>query len=319
MGLPRLSVEDLALARRSDGARLLHGVSFTVADGEILGIVGESGSGKSLLMRAIAGMLPEGIVLAGGRVRLDGEDLAGLSGPAWRRLRGPGIAMVFQDPFASLNPLRRLGDVIAEAVRAHHVLPWPAARARAVAALDAVGLAQPAVLARRFPHELSGGQRQRALIALARVNDPRVLIADEPTTALDPTARLGVLDCLAAGAAARATLVVTHDLFAAARICTRIGVMYGGLLVELGPLKDLFSAPAHPYLRALLDAQPRIGAVDPPAPIPGAAPSAAEPSPGCRFAPRCLRAQVVCRDVAPLLSAHAGRAAACHHPIEAGP
>ena len=310
---PVLEVEDLCVELDGrDGAaprRLVDRVSFTVGPGEVLGVVGESGSGKSLTMLAIAGLLPPG-VRASGRVRLAGRTLDGLDDAALAALRGREFGFVFQDPFASLNPVRRVGSLLVESVLRHRALDRTAARVRAIESLRAVGLPDPEQRVDHYPHQLSGGQRQRALIALALVNGPRLLIADEPTTALDPTVRLAILDLLVAGADERGTVLVTHDFGVAERACTTIAVMYHGRLVEHGPASAVLAAPRHPYTRALLDAVPRFHG-PPPAAIAGTPPSGPVPD-GCAFRARCARADAACA-ATPEPVAHGAVRVACHH------
>ena len=237
---------------------LVHGVSLSAGPGKVLGIVGESGSGKSLTVMSAPALLPPGVRVTGGSVRFEGLELTTATPEQLRALRGGGIGVVFQDPFKALNPVRQVGDLIAESVMRHQGLSGRAAWTQAVEALDEVGIPDPARRARAFAHQLSGGQRQRALIALALVNGPRLLIADEPTSALDPTVQVQILDLLRRAAAKAGVLFVTHDLGAAAYLCDEIAVMQAGHIVEQGPSAQIIRAPAHPYTRALLDCIPRL-------------------------------------------------------------
>ncbi|RYJ02759.1 MAG: dipeptide/oligopeptide/nickel ABC transporter permease/ATP-binding protein, partial [Acetobacteraceae bacterium] len=274
--------------------RPVEDVSFTLPAGETLAIVGESGSGKSLTAAAIMGLLPPAARVLGGEAWLGDRDLLRLPEPALRRLRGGVMAMVFQDPMSSLNPVHRIGDQVEEAIRAHR-RPKPG---EAVALLRRVGIADPARRARAFPHELSGGMRQRVVIAMAIANRPRLLIADEPTTALDVTVQAQILDLLAAlrREAGMGMVFITHSLAVVAEIADRVVVMYAGQVVEQGSVATVFAAPRHPYTRALLAAVPEGASpgASPPAGIPGVVPPPQDLPPGCRFAPRCARAAPGC-------------------------
>ncbi len=306
-----LSVRRLVVAT---GDRVLvESVDLVAEPGGFTGIVGGSGSGKSLTCLAIAGLLPPGTRLAAGRAMLDGESIPHDQAAELRRWLGARIGLVFQDPYASLNPVRRVGSLVAEVVSRHRGTGRADAWAIARRALLDVGL--PDRAAEAYPHELSGGQRQRAAIALAIVNRPRLLIADEPTTALDPTVQLRILDLLAERARSAAALFVTHDLGAAARLCRRIAVMYAGRIVENAPTRGLVAAPAHPYTAALLATVPRLDGSARPRPIPGAPPSPDDRGPGCSFAPRCPRRSSACERAPPLRALGAGRLVACHHPV----
>ncbi|RDC75401.1 ABC transporter ATP-binding protein [Rhodovulum sp. 12E13] len=315
-----LEVDGLSVAFGPQGARLpaVEGVSFSVAPGEIVALVGESGSGKSATAMALA-RLNEGPGTAlSGRVTLSGRDVLGMDGAALRDLRGRGIAMVFQDAAASLNPCETVGDQIAESIVVHGRGGWRAARARAVELLAEVGLPEPARRAGLYPHELSGGQRQRAMIALALACDPALLIADEPTTALDVTIQAQILALLKRLVAARdmGLLLITHDLGVVAGMADRVLVIYAGRIVEGAPVEALFAAPRHPYTRDLIDA----AAAEPDAAgrlaaIPGAPPRLDARPAGCAYAPRCRRATERCRAEHPPLAALGGGLAACFHPV----
>ena len=315
-----LAVDDLTVEIQTPAGtiRPVHGVSLAVAPGETLALVGESGSGKTLTGLAVMGLLPSAARIAAGAVRFvarDGRacDLAGLSDADRRRLRGDEIAMVFQDPGASLNPYHRIGDQVAETVRAHRPVSARAATAQAVALLGDVGLPDPVRRARAFPHELSGGQRQRAMIAAAIANGPRLLIADEPTTALDVTIQAQILELLGTlkrRGAGMGLIVITHNLAVVAQIADRVAVMYAGEIVEQGPVATVFAAPRHPYTAALIASVPE-GSADRLAAIPGVVPAPHALPPGCRFAPRCAKASDVCTATPPPLEAiaadHASR------------
>ena len=303
------------------GVRAVRGVTFQLSRGESLGIVGESGSGKSATSLAVLGLLPRG-TRVGGSVRYRGEELLGCSETEYARVRGAKIAMIFQDPMTSLNPVYPVGYQIAEAVRAHHRGSKRAARERAVELLATVGIASAAQRAQSYPHELSGGMRQRVVIAIAIAGDPDVIIADEPTTALDVTVQAQVLEALSAARSATgaALLLITHDLGVIAGRTDRVGVMYAGRLVESGSVDDVFYRPRAPYTLGLLASLPRLDAPGRQrlTPIPGTPPSPADPAPGCAFAPRCPLAQDLCRErepeLTPVAAQGAGHLAACHFP-----
>ena len=310
-GTPRLLEIDglvVEIATPRGTIRPVDGVSLAVAPGETVALVGESGSGKTLTGLAVLGLLPPSARVAGGAVRFvdrDGavRDLARLDEPARRRLRGDQIAMVFQDPGASLDPFHRVGAQVAEAIRAHRPVSRRDAARQAVDCLREAGLPDPERRARAFPHELSGGQRQRAMIASAVANRPRLLIADEPTAALDVTVQAQILDLMAALKAHGAGLgliFITHNLAVVARIADRVAVMYAGEIVEQGPVAEVFAAPRHPYTAALIASVPEGGA-ERLAAIPGAVPAPHALPPGCRFAPRCAHAVAVCSAAPPPL------------------
>ncbi len=309
-----LAVAGLSVAFPAGTA--VRGVSFTLAAGERLGIAGESGSGKSLLALSILGMAPPAARVQGS-IRLGGAEVVGAGEPALRALRGRVAAMVFQEPLSALNPLIRIGEAIAEPLRLRRGLTARAARDRAVALLGEVGLPDPAAKARQYPHELSGGQRQRALIALALAQDPQLLIADEPTTALDAAVAARILGLLAELSARRgmALVLISHDLGAIARVTGRLLVMYGGDVVEDGPTAAVLADPRHPYTRGLIAARPRLDAARPPGTplpaIPGAVPPLPALSAGCRFADRCALARPGCAVPPPPVAVAPGRVAAC--------
>jgi peptide/nickel transport system permease protein len=311
---PRLlTVEGLTVALPGlNGAPLVRDVGFTLAPGETLAIVGESGSGKTMTALAIMGLLPGELRVVSGRILLaddDGRvrDLLRLPEQELRRLRGNDLAMIFQDPSASLNPLLRVGVQVAESLHAHGVTED--VQARVVALLREVGLPDPERAARAYPHELSGGQRQRVMIAAAVANRPRLLLADEPTTALDVTVQAQILALLAAlkrAGGAMGMVFVTHNLAVVAEIADRLVVMYAGEVVEEGPVTEVFAAPRHPYTAALMASMPE-GEAERLAAIPGAVPQPWAMPAGCRFAPRCDMATELCRTTAPALAAPAPR------------
>jgi peptide/nickel transport system ATP-binding protein len=312
-----LEVENLRVGFRTDEGEALavDGVSFSVQAGQTLGIVGESGCGKSVSALSILGLIadPPGRILSGSSVRLRGEELLTAPPMRLRQVRGGEIAMVFQEPMTSLNPVLEVGEQVAESVRRHTGLRGSAADERVVALLDRVGIPDPASRARAWPHQLSGGMRQRAMIAMALAGDPAVLVADEPTTALDVTIQARILCLLDELRRERnlALVLISHDLNVVAQMADRVAVMYAGRIVEQGSAASLFSKPSHPYTVGLLRSIP-----DPDRPrdrleaIPGSVPSAHAWPPGCRFHPRCAVALDRCgRDDPPLMQASATRAA----------
>jgi peptide/nickel transport system ATP-binding protein len=302
-----LSVENLAIDLP---ARVVRGVSFTLDEGQSLGVVGESGSGKTMTALAIMGLLPDGAKV-GGAIRFEGRDLARASEAEMQKLRGDRIAMVFQEPMTALNPLHRIGDQIAEPLRLHRGFSRARANAEAVRLLERVRLRDPEKLARAYPFALSGGERQRAMIAMALACGPKLLIADEPTTALDVTVQAKILDLLAelGAASGLSILLVSHDLAVIARHCRRVMVMYGGAVMEEGPVEAVLGQALHPYTRALLAARPKLGAPrERLASIPGAA--GASPT-GCAFATRCPLALPACREEPPAVSLPGGHVVRC--------
>ncbi|MFP3986695.1 ABC transporter ATP-binding protein [Streptomyces sp. E11-3] len=309
-----LEIDDLSVRLpRGHAARpILDGVSLRVAAGETVGLVGESGSGKSVACRSVLGLLPRHAT-ADGRVRVQGREVLALDRAGLRDLRARRVAMVFQDPWASVNPLRRVGDFLTEGLRATGVTDAQAT-ARARELLEAVGIRDPRGALRRRPHEFSGGMLQRVVIAAALAGDPALLIADEPTTALDVTTQAEVVAILTRLQAERGTgmLFVTHDLELASAICDRIYVMYAGRIVETRGSDELFERPRHPYTAGLLACTPRIEPDTPaPRPIPGRPVSLAESPPGCAFAARCPHALERCAVETPVLTRHGEGLAAC--------
>ncbi|MFB7933993.1 dipeptide/oligopeptide/nickel ABC transporter permease/ATP-binding protein [Streptomyces sp. NPDC056039] len=295
---------------------VVRGVSFAVRSGETLALLGESGCGKSMTAHAVAGLLDPVAEVVGGQVRLDGEDLLGLAARARRRLAGPGLAMVFQDALSALNPVHTVGAQLAEPFRIHEGMSRRAARARAVELMERVGIPEARSRADAYPHQFSGGMRQRLLIAMAVALRPKVLIADEPTTALDVTVQAQIMDLLGElrGEQRTALVLITHDLGLAAEHADRVAVMYAGTVVETGPVAEVFARPHHPYTRGLLDSVPaeqhqgsRLTS------IPGSPPDPAEVPAGCAFRTRCPLARERCVTHLPVLTGTGtGRAAACH-------
>ena len=327
---PLLSVRDLRteIDTESGTVTAVDGVSFDLYHDEVLAVVGESGCGKTMLALSILGLLPRRTGrITGGQVLFRGEDLSGATPARLREIRGAEIAMIFQDALTGLHPLHRVGDQIAETIRAHERVGRGVARRRAVELLDLVGIPDPARRADSFPHELSGGMRQRVMIAMAVALDPAVLIADEPTTALDVTVQAQVLETLAeiSHGLNGSILLITHDFGVVAGTADRVMVMYAGRLAEQGPVADVYRRPRHPYTAGLLAAMPRIDDVPGQLErIAGTPPSLISPPPGCRFAPRCGFATDVCREDSPamrLWPPGGGVAVACHHAedIGAGP
>ncbi len=309
-----LRVENLVTRFHTyDGVvRALEGVSFEVREGEIFGLVGETGCGKSVTTYSTLRLLPSTGRVHSGRITLAGESLLDASESRMREVRGGEIAMIFQDPLSALNPVMRIGDQIAESVWLHDDLPdAEAVAARVEEVLGEVRMPDPAGAARAFPHELSGGMQQRVMIAMALAGRPKMLIADEPTTALDVTIQSQVLQLLRQlkQEVGLTVLLITHDLGVVAELCDRVAVMYAGTIVETAPVAELFGNPRHPYTQGLLAALP--GASDTLAPIPGRVPDLLNPPSGCRFHPRCPLAVDRCRAEAPELRGDA-RQVACH-------
>jgi len=307
---PLLDVRDLRVtfATPRGAVRAVDGAGITVDAGEVVGLVGESGSGKSVTLRAITRLL-HGNAAVAGQVLWRGRDLLALPEPALRAVRGREIAMVFQEPMAALNPVLTVGQQIDESLAAHGGLDGRARRARALELLDLVGIAAGAQRLRSYPHEFSGGMRQRAMIAIALAPQPMLLLADEPTTALDVTIQDQVLRLLLrlTGELGMGMVLVTHDLGVVAETCSRVCVMYAGRVVEAGPVAALFARPRHAYTAALLRSLPGVGAGAGPArrplvPIPGQPPRLDQAIPGCPFVPRCGFVEERCRTVAPPLA-----------------
>ncbi|MDH2311693.1 ABC transporter ATP-binding protein [Methylobacterium brachiatum] len=322
-GVPLLSIENLQVHFRApDGAnRAVDGVSFAIQAGETLAIVGESGCGKSVTAMSILRLLPEPPASIAGAIRFEGKNLLDLPIKAMRKIRGNDISVIFQEPMTSLNPVLTVGRQIGETLRLHQGLSRREAEARAVEMLTLVGIPEPVRRVREYPHQLSGGMRQRVMIAIALACSPKLLIADEPTTALDVTIQAQILDLMRdlkrrVGAA---IMLITHDLGVVAEVADRVVVMYAGRKVEEAPVRDLFRAPRHPYTRGLMGAVPKLGAVEHGATerlaeIPGMVPSLKQRIEGCVFAGRCPDVTDLCRTYAPALEPKApAHLAACHY------
>jgi peptide/nickel transport system ATP-binding protein len=313
---PRLAIRDLEVAfgREPHIVPVLHGVSLAVAAGRTLGIVGESGCGKSVAMLAAMRLLGPRARLRG-RIELDGVDLTTLAEPDMEKIRGRRIAMIFQDPMSSLNPVHPIGAQLREALGLHRGLSGAAADAEAARLIDRVGIPAARQRLRDYPHQLSGGMNQRVMIAMALAGEPDVLIADEPTTALDVTIQAQILDLLRRLQAEQrmAIVLITHDLGVVAESADDVAVMYCGRIVEQAPTARLFAHPAHPYTRGLLASLPRLAQDDSElVPIPGAVPQPGRLPAGCAFAPRCPSVMPACAGVVPLLSERGPRhSAAC--------
>ncbi|MFI6104439.1 ABC transporter ATP-binding protein [Streptomyces sp. NPDC051310] len=314
-----LEVRDLYVEFRTrDGvAHAVNGVSFAVDSGETLAVLGESGSGKSVTAQAVMGILdtPPGRI-TGGEILFQGRDLLPLKEDARRRIRGAGMAMVFQDALSALNPVLSVGDQLGEMFVVHRGMSKKAARARAVELMDRVRIPAARERAGQYPHQFSGGMRQRIMIAMAMALEPDLIIADEPTTALDVTVQAQVMDLLAElrSELGMGLILITHDLGVVADVADRIAVMYAGRIVETAPVHDVYQAPAHPYTQGLLDSIPRLHHKGKELyAIQGLPPNLLAIPPGCAFHPRCPRAQDVCRtEEPPLYEVSEDRRSACH-------
>ncbi|MHA7874132.1 ABC transporter ATP-binding protein [Roseivivax sp.] len=299
----------------------LRDVSFSLGRGEILGLVGESGSGKSLTGFSITRLIAAPGRVTGGEVLLHGQDLLRLGPEAMRRVRGAKVAMIFQDPMMTLNPVLRIGTQIRDALLAHERLGRAEVRARAIAALDQVGIPSPEARLKAYPHQLSGGMRQRVAIAIALLHAPDLVIADEPTTALDVTIQGQILALVQRLCRERGTALIwiSHDLSVVAGLADRIAVMYAGRIVEIGAMDDLLDDPAHPYTQGLIASVPTPGRRQARlAQIPGRMPALTDLPPGCAFAPRCPRAQAACEAMPAMTPAGEGRMARCLYPLTGG-
>ncbi|MBQ0978081.1 ABC transporter ATP-binding protein [Micromonospora sp. M61] len=324
---PVLAIRDLSVSFPTETGTVsaVDGVSLDLASGEIVGMVGESGCGKSVTAMSIAGLLP-GSARVTGSVRLDGVELVGARESALRRVRGQEIAYIFQEPMTSLNPVLTVGRQIGEVLQVHERMSRRAARARAVELLTLVGIPSAAQRVDTYPHQLSGGMRQRVMIAMAVACGPKVLVADEPTTALDVTVQAGILQVLRdlRDRLGTSILIITHDLGVIADIADRVVVMYAGRVVERAPVDDLFAHPRHRYTAGLLSASPQPGrhaGTDRLTEIPGLVPVLSTQPDACTFADRCPAADATCRDSAPPLEGVGGtdHVAACWHPCTTAP
>jgi len=318
MPAPLLELQDLHthFATHRGPLRAVDGVGLTIQQGETVALVGESGCGKSVTALSIMRLVPRPGRIVRGHVRLDGEDLLAASPARMRDIRGRRVGMVFQDPLSTLNPTFSVGRQIAESLRVHGVARGSAARKRSVELLEAMGLPDARERLRAYPHELSGGMRQRVVTAIAISCRPDLLIADEPTTALDVTLQAQIMDLFARIKVERglAILLITHDLGIVSQFADRAAVMYAGQIVEQAPCADLLGRPLHPYTQGLLRCVPRLSRLEfDIAPIEGTVPDMVALPPGCRFAPRCPHAEERCRAEAPaLLEAGADRLVRCH-------
>ena len=320
MTAPLLELRDLGIAFRApsgDWAQAVHGIDLTLEPGKVLGIVGESGSGKSISMMAFLQLLPRGTRVTGS-ARFNGEELIGMSPARIRRIRGKQIGCIFQDPLSAFNPVQTLGDQVAEAIRLHdRSVSRRAALKEAERLFEMVSIPQPARRVRQYPHEFSGGMRQRAMIAMALANRPALLIADEPTTALDVTVQAQILDLLAdlRRDLGIGMVLITHDLGVVAGIADEIAVMYGGAVVERGPTDPVFYDTAHPYTAGLIGAVPTLEDKGQLRQIEGTPPSIFNRPSGCSFHPRCDRAQALCTERDPRLTEARATRCACHFPL----
>ena len=321
-GEPLLVVEGLVVDfdTRAGPARVLDHVGLDVASGEVVGIVGESGCGKSMTALAIMGLVPTPVGrISSGSIRIDGRELVGMDPEELRKIRGKNIGMIFQEPMTSLNPVFTVGEQIAEAVRLHEGASAKAAMARAVEMLKAVEIPEPDIRIKAYPHQLSGGMRQRVMIAMALACRPKVLIADEPTTALDATVQAQIFDLLQVlqEETGTAIIMITHDMGAIAELADRVVVMYAGRVVETGLVETVLSAPHHPYTKGLIACVPHLEATPSPErkellEIPGVVPALTDLGEGCAFCPRCAEALPRCATEKPILSAIGDRhATAC--------
>jgi oligopeptide transport system ATP-binding protein len=315
---PLLEVRDLRTWFRTDDGlvKAVDGVSFDLAAGETLGVVGESGCGKSVTALSLMGLVPPPGYVAAGSIRFDGEDLASATEARLRELRGDRISMIFQDPMTSLNPFLTVERQLTEVLERHRGLGASAARARSIEMLERVGIPDPGVRIRDYPHQFSGGMRQRVMIAMSLLCEPRLLIADEPTTALDVTIQAQILDLVRdlVRDSGTSVILITHDLGVVAGMTDRILVMYAGRVVEEGDTEPLFETPLHPYTSGLLASVPRLDEDDRAelVPIKGLPPHPSDLPPGCPFHPRCPRVMERCRrDYPAIVTIEDGRWAAC--------
>ena len=322
MAEPLLAVRDLEVRFRTERGvvHAVNGISFDISAGETLGIVGESGCGKSVTSLALLGILARNGRVTGGEAKFEGRDLLELSDNELRKIRGREIAMIFQDPMSSLNPVLTIGRQIREAIQTHFDLDKGEANERAADLLRQVGIPRPDVRLRDYPHQFSGGMRQRAMIAMALAGEPKLLIADEPTTALDVTIQAQILDVLRKLVSERDTalILITHDLGVVAGMCERVNVMYAGMFMETGSAEQLFGQPRHPYTLGLLQSVPRLDAEKRRRlhPIEGQPPNMLREPAMCPFAPRCrFEVPQSRQEVPPLSELEPGRHVACFNPV----
>jgi len=319
-----LSVADLGVEFGTDRGTVyaVNGISFEIRHGETLGLVGESGCGKSVTSLALLGLLARAGRVASGQAKYEGRDLLQMSQSDLRKIRGKEIAMIFQDPMTSLNPVHTVGGQVREALTTHFDMTTKEADARVVELLDQVGIPSARSRVADYPHQFSGGMRQRVMIAMALACEPKLLIADEPTTALDVTIQAQILDLLRALVIERGTalILITHDLGVVAGMCERVNVMYSGTLVETGTADQIFAQPRHPYTLGLLQSVPRldVGRQLALQPIAGQPRNMLSPLAACPFAPRCRNRVDICTEQLPQLESRGhGQLAACFNPIEA--
>ena len=318
---PMLQVQQVTTTLGTGGPEILSAVDVSLNSGEVLGVVGESGSGKSMLALSIMGLLSRPITVSGGEILLQGRNLLQLPAHELRALRGKDMAMIFQEPMTSLNPVMRVGQQIGEVLRWHRSMQGEAARQEGIALLKRVEMPDPQRQIDAYPHELSGGMRQRVMIAIALAGRPRLLIADEPTTALDVTIQAQILELIRniQRADGMSVLLITHDLGVIAEMCDRVAVMYAGRVVEQGAVLDIFDRPAHPYTRGLLASRPKISAgANWLSTIEGTVPAVGQMGAGCSFAPRCPLAGPACEQRPPLHEVGPAHQAACVRPFEGG-
>ncbi|GAB3261145.1 ABC transporter ATP-binding protein [Alteromonas gracilis] len=322
MAEPLLSVEDLRVTFTRAGEEpftAVDGVSFEVEAGKTLGLVGESGCGKSVTSLALMGLLPARGNTVEGKAVFEGTDLLQLTTAEMRERRGRDIAMIFQDPLSSLNPVVPIGVQVTEVLERHKGMKRKAAMPKAQELLERVGIPDPRARLKNYPHQMSGGMRQRALIAMALACEPRLLIADEPTTALDVTIQAQILALLKelVEETGTALIMITHDLGVVAGLCDQVNVLYGGRIVERGDRYSLFGTPRHPYTGGLLGSIPRLDAPrgEPLTPVPGSVADNLPWDHACAFAPRCVNADDPCRSQTPEWRVHEGRELRCHHPL----
>ena len=314
---PVLSVQNLRVefTTRRGVLRAIDGISFDIAKGEVLGVVGESGAGKSVTGNAVIGLIDAPGRIAGGEIRLSGRRIDNLPTEEMRKIRGKRIGMIFQDPLTSLNPLYKIGEQIIETIRTHSSLSESAARKRAIELLAEVGIPAPDKRIDSYPHEFSGGMRQRVVIALAICADPELIIADEPTTALDVSVQAQIISLIRRLGRDHGTAVmlVTHDMGVIAETCDRVAVMYSGRIAEIGPVQDVIRNPLHPYAKGLMGAIPTLAIeADRLVQIPGSMPRLSAIPPGCAFNPRCASAFDRCRTERPEPLTCGEQRVACH-------
>ena len=316
---PLLAVEDLVThyETRKGSVKAVNGVSLSVRPGEAVGIAGESGCGKSALGLSIMRLIPPPGRIVAGSVRLAGRELLAMSEADMRRVRGREMAMIFQDPAATLDPVQRIGHQVREMLELHTRLPRARARERVVEMLEAVGISRAAERLDHYPHEFSGGMQQRVIIACALILEPSLLIADEPTTALDVTVQAQILELLRkvqGGRSRTSIILVSHDLGVVSEVCERVFVMYAGKVVETGPTEVIIGRPRHPYTEGLMSSMPQFAAEgEELRPIRGSVPDLVDPPPGCAFHDRCPKAMDICRrEAPPVVSLDDSHALACH-------